>query len=172
MDQTPPEQALMIMAQYIKDFSFENPNAPHIYQALSQGTPEIKVEADVFPAVLDKRVFEVMLSLRIDAKIEDKTAFLVELDYAGIVQIGESVPEAALERLLFSEAPRFLFPFARSILAKVTGDASFPPLFIKPIDFEGFYRTNKVGALAAVMEKANATKAAETPAEATTPETG
>ena len=172
MDQTPPEQALMIMAQYIKDFSFENPSAPHIYQALSQGTPEIKVEADVFSAVLDKRVFEVMLSLRIDAKIEDKTAFLVELDYAGIIQIGESVPEAALEQLLFSEAPRFLFPFARSILAKVTGDAAFPPLFINPIDFEGFYRTNKVGALAAVMEKANATTAAETPAEATTPETG
>ncbi len=174
MDETAPEQALAIMAQYIKDLSFENPNSPHIYQALSKRAPEIKVEVDVAAAALDKRVFEVMLSLRIGATIGDKTAFLIELDYAGIVQLGPSVPEAALEQLLFSEAPRFLFPFARSLLAKVTGDAAFPPLFINPIDFEGFYRTNKVGALAAVMEAANATPAAaaETPAEATTPETG
>ncbi len=172
MDQPPPEQALVIMAQYIKDFSFENPNAPHIFQALSQGAPDIKVDVDIVPAVLDQRVFEVVLALRVGATIGEKTAFLAELDYAGVVQIGKSVPEASLEPLLFSEAPRFLFPFARSLLAKVTGDASFPPLFINPIDFESFYRTNKVGALAAIMEAAEATPAAETPAEATTSETG
>lgn len=177
MDQTPPEPALTIMAQYIKDFSFENPNAPHIYQALSQKAPDIKIEVDVASAVLDKRVFEVMLALRIGATIGDKTAFLIELDYAGIVQLGPSVPEAALEQLIYSEAPRLLFPFSRSLLAKVTGDAAFPPLFINPIDFEGFYRANKVGALAAVMEAAETapaaeTPAAETPAKATPSETG
>ncbi len=166
MDQTPPEQALVIMAQYIKDFSFENPNAPQVYQALSQKAPEIKVDVDVVPAVLDPRVFEVVLALRIGATIDGKTAFLVELDYAGIVQIGKSVPEAALESLLFSETPRFLYPFARSVLAKVTGDAGFPPLYVNPIDFEGFYRANKVGALAAVMGTADAAPAAETTAAA------
>ncbi len=177
MNQTPPEQALVIMAQYIKDFSFENPNAPQIYQALSQGAPEIKVDVDVDPAVLDQRVFEVVLALRVSATVGEKTAFLVELDYAGIVQIGASVPEAALEPLLYSETPRFLYPFARGVLAKVTGDAAFPPLFVNPIDFEGFYRSNKVGALATVMEMAGAapaaeTPAAETPAEAAAPEAG
>ncbi len=172
MDQTPPEQALVIMAQYIKDFSFENPNAPHVYQALSQKAPEMKVDVDVVPELLDKRVFEVVLALRIGATIDEKTAFLVELDYAGIVQIGPSVPEAVLEQLLFSEPPRFLYPFARSILAKVTGDAAFPPLFVNPIDFESFYRTNKVGALAAMMGPADAAPAAETPAEAAAPEAG
>ena len=165
MDETPPEQAVTIMAQYIKDFSFENPNSPHIYQALSQRAPEIKVEVDIAAAVLDQRTFEVMLALRVGATIDDKTAFMIDLDYAGIVQLGPSVPEAALEQLLYSEAPRLLFPFSRSLVAKVTGDAAFPPLFINPIDFEGFYRANKVGALAAVMEAANATPAAETPAE-------
>ncbi len=173
MDQTPPEQALIIMAQYIRDFSFENPNAPQIYQALTQAAPEIKVNVDVDLTVLDKRVFEVVLTLRVSATIGEKTAFLVELDYAGIVQIGSSVPEAALESLLFNEAPRFLYPFARSILAKATGDAAFPPLFVNPIDFEGFYRTNKVGALAAVMGTAETAPApAETPApETPAPET-
>lgn len=170
MDQTPPEQALVIMAQYIKDFSFENPNSPHIYQALSQRAPEIKVEVDVAAAVLDKRAFEVMLALRIGATVDENTAFMIELDYAGIVQIGASVTEEATEQLLFSEAPRFLFPFARGLLAKVTGDAAFPPLFINPIDFESFYRNNKVGALAAVMETASAAPAAETPAETATPQ--
>ncbi len=168
MDQTPPEQALVIMAQYIKDFSFENPNAPQIYQELSRAAPEIKIDVDVDLAVLNKRVFEVILTLRVSATIGEKTAFLVELDYAGIVQIGNSVPEAALESLLFNETPRFLYPFARGILAKVTGDAAFPPLFVNPIDFEGFYRTNKVGALAAVVGTADAAPAAaETPAPET-----
>ena len=171
MDQNPPEMALAIMAQYVKDFSFENPSSPHIYQVLSQKAPDIKVEVDVFSAVLDKRAFEVMLALRIGATIDEKTAFLVELDYASIVQIGPSVPEAAVEQLLFSETPRLLFPFARSLISKVTGDGAFPPLFINPIDFEGFYRTHKVGAMAAVMESAGAKPAAETPAEATTSET-
>ncbi len=172
MDQAPPEQALMIMAQYIKDFSFENPNSPSVYQALSQGAPEIKVDVGVNLAVMDKRIFEVVLALRVGATIGEKTAFLVELDYAGIVQTGESVPEAALEPLLFSEVPRFLFPFVRAILAKVTGDAAFPPLYVNPIDFEGFYRTNKVGALAAIIGTADAEAATEPPtAEAPAAET-
>ena len=170
MDQTPPEQALVILAQYIKDFSFENPNAPSIYQALSQRAPEIKVEVSVDAGVLDNRAFEVLLALRVGATVDDKTAFMIELDYAGIIQIGDSVPEAEMERLLFSEAPRFLFPFARGLLTKVTGDAAFPPLFINPIDFESFYRNNKVGALAAAMETPDAAPAAETPAEAAAPD--
>jgi preprotein translocase subunit SecB len=138
---------------------------------LSQKAPDIKVEVDVFSAVLDKRAFEVMLALRIGATIDEKTAVLVELDYASIVQIGPSVPETAVEQLLFSETPRLLFPFARSLISKATGDGAFPPLFINPIDFESFYRTHKVGAMAAVMESAGAKPAAEIPAEATTSET-
>ena len=63
------------------------------------------------------------------------------------------------------ETPRLLFPFARSLVAKVTGDAAFPPLFINPIDFEAFYRTHKVGALAAVMESAKAVPDVKSPSE-------
>jgi len=148
MDQTPPEQPLVIMAQYIKDFSFENPNAPGIYPTLSENAPEITVNIDVTPVRLENRLYEVVLSLRVSATSEEKVAFLVELDYAAIVNIGESIAEEALEPLLFSEAPRHLYPFARSILATVTRDAAFPPLFVNPIDFDGFYQRNKKGALA------------------------
>ncbi len=148
MDQTPPEQPLVIMTQYIKDFSFENPNAPDIYPALNESAPEIKVNIDVTPVLLDKRLYEVVLSLRVSATSGEKVAFLVELDYAAIVNIGESTAEEALEPLLFSETPRHLYPFARSILAEMTRDAAFPPLFVNPIDFETFYQRNKKGALA------------------------
>jgi len=115
------------------------------------------------------------LAVRVGAKIGDKTAFLVELDYGAIVQIGKSVPERSLEPFLFSEAPRFLYPFARAILAKATSDAAFPPLYLNPIDFEAFYRANKVGALAAIIgtpeaEAATETPAAETPAETAAPD--
>ncbi len=175
MDQSPPEQALAIMAQYIKDFSFENPNSPSIYQLVNQAAPEIKVDVGVNLAVVDQRLYEVVLAVRVDATIGDKTAFLVELDYGAIVQIGKSVPEASLEPFLFSETPRFLYPFARAILAKATSDAAFPPLYLNPIDFEAFYRANKVGALAAIIgspkaEAATETPAAETPAETAAPD--
>lgn len=172
MDQTPPEQALVIIAQYIKDFSFENPNAPGIYSALSQKAPEINIDVDVVPALLDGRVFEVVLALRVTATIGEKTAFLVELDYAGIVRVGDTMPEAAVEPLLFSETPRHLYPFARSVLATVTSDAAFPPLYVNPIDFERFYRNNKQGALAAILGTAGETPQAEAEAPAGTPETG
>ncbi len=175
MDQSPPEQAMTIMAQYIKDFSFENPNSPSVYHLLNQAAPEIKVDVGVNLAVVDQRLFEVVLAVRVGAKIGDKTAFLVELDYGAIVQIGKSVPERSLEPFLFSEAPRFLYPFARAILAKATSDAAFPPLYLNPIDFEAFYRANKVGALAAIIgtpeaEAATETPAAETPAETAAPD--
>jgi preprotein translocase subunit SecB len=157
------------MAQYIKDFSFENPSAPQVYQTLNQSTPEIKVDVDIDLAVLDERIFEVVLTIRVGAMIGESTAFLIELDYAGVVQIGKSVPEETMELLLFSETPRHLYPFARAVIAKVTGDASYPPLYVSPIDFDGFYRTNKVGALAAVIGTAGAAPAAETPVESATP---
>jgi preprotein translocase subunit SecB len=175
MDQSPPEQALTIMAQYIKDFSFENPNSPSIYHLASQAAPDIKVDVGVNMAVVDERLFEVVLAVRVGATIGDKTAFLIELDYGAIVQIGKSVPEESLESFLFSETPRFLYPFARAILSKATSDGAFPPLYLNPIDFEAFYRTNKVGALAAIISNsgksaATETPAAEKPADAAPPE--
>ena len=141
--QQTPEQVLVINTQYVKDFSFENPNAPAVYAALSEATPEIKVNIDVRSERLQDRTHEVVLRLRVEATAAKKTAFLVELDYAGIVTLGESVAGADSEVLLMIEAPRYLFPFARSILAEATRDGAFPPLVINPIDFVQLYRMHK-----------------------------
>ncbi|MEE8505103.1 MAG: protein-export chaperone SecB [Kiloniellales bacterium] len=143
------EPLLLIQAQYIKDLSFENPNAPDIYAAISDNPPEITVNIDVNPAPRDNRAYEVVLSFRIAAMSGEQAAFLIELDYAGIVTVHTSVPDEDIERLLLTEVPRLLFPFARSTLAEVTREGSFPPLVINPIDFEQFYHHHKKGSTVA-----------------------
>ena len=146
MAETQSAPPLLIQAQYIKDLSFENPNAPDVYAAISNNPPEITVNIDVNPTPLEKGVYEVVLSFRITAMSGEHTAFLVELDYAGIVTVHESVPEEDIEKLLLTEVPRHLFPFARSTLAEVTREGSFPPLVINPIDFEQFFHRHKKNA--------------------------
>lgn len=149
MAETRSEPPLLIQAQYIKDLSFENPNAPGVYTAISNNPPDITVNIDINPTPLDDRVYEVVLSFRITAMSGEQTAFLIELDYAGIVTVHTSVPDEEIEKLLLTEVPRYLFPFARSTLAEVTREGSFPPLVINPIDFEQFYHHRKKNAVAA-----------------------
>jgi preprotein translocase subunit SecB len=179
MEPSPPEHPLLIMAQYIRDFSFENPNAPEVYPALSDKPPEITVNIDVLPSQLNKRTYEIVLTLRVKAMSGDHVAFLIELDYAGIVSINQLVDEEDLELLLFIETPRHLFPFARNILANVTRDAAFPPLIVNPIDFERYYQHTKKGTLkAALAEQQQAAQtngdsaAASAETQAAAPEAG
>ncbi len=149
MAETRSEPPLLIQAQYIKDLSFENPSAPDVYTAISNKPPDITVNIDVNPKPLNDRVYEVVLSFRITAMSGEQAAFLIELDYAGIVTVHTSVPDEEIEQLLLTEVPRYLFPFARSTLAEVTREGSFPPLVINPIDFEQFYHHRKKSSTAA-----------------------
>ncbi len=132
-----------IQTQYVKDLSFENPNAPEVYVSLSQSQPEVNVNIDVTSRHLAERTFEVVLNLRVGAKVEDKTAFLVDLHYAVLINLHPNLPEAEIEAVLLKEGPRFIFPFARSVVADVTREGGFPPLAINPIDFDRFYERNK-----------------------------
>jgi len=149
MADTPPERPLTIHSQYIKDFSFENPNAPDIYALMSEHTPALNITLDVQPRQLNGRTYEIVLLLRVQAQVQDQTTFLIELDYAGVVQVAEAIPEAEVEPLLMIEAPRYFFPFARNVLATITREGGFPPLVINPIDFEQFYARHKKEALQA-----------------------
>lgn len=149
MAETPNEFPLLINAQYIKDLSFENPNAPEIYSLLGANPPEMTVNIDIIPTPLAENTYEVLLTFRVQAVSAKKAAFLVDLDYAGIVTVAKSVPEDEIEPLLMIETPRHLFPFARNILAEVTRDGSFPPLVINPIDFDQYYQRHKKGSMKA-----------------------
>ena len=155
MAEIPTERPLVIHSQYIKDFSFENPNAPEIFGTMTEQTPSLNITLDVQPRQLGKRSYEIVLTLRVQAEVQEKTTFLVELDYAGVAQVADSVPENEVERLLMIETPRYFFPFARNVLASITRDGGFPPLVINPIDFEQFYERHKKNALKAAPDAAD-----------------
>jgi preprotein translocase subunit SecB len=139
------EQNFRIQAigQYIKDLSFENPGAPMTVNV----RPEIDLGVDIQARRLDPERFEVMLKLRVAAKAEDKTVFLLELAYGGLFLI-QNVPDEILQQVLLIEAPHLLFPFARRIVADAVRDGGMPPLMIEPIDFAGLYRAKMAEAQA------------------------
>ena len=130
---------IQVNAQYIKDLSFEVPGAPHVFAEIAGAQPELSVRVDLNAQPLGGNVFEVTLILAADAKANGKTAFIVELTYAGLFQI--NVPEEHLQPVLLIEAPRLLFPFARNIIASVTQEGGLPPLMLQPIDFATLYRS-------------------------------
>jgi preprotein translocase subunit SecB len=125
-----------IISQYVKDMSFENPNAPTVYQWQAQ--PQIDVQFNIGAQRVGDDVHEVALKIEIGAKAEDQVAFQVELLYAAIVA-ARNVPEAQLQPALLAEVPRILFPFARRIIADAVQDGGFPPLLLDPIDFGALY---------------------------------
>ena len=127
--------ALSITRQYIKDFSFENPNAPGIFGAYKDEGPELKVSVDIAANPMEDNTHEVVLSLYVSAKFRETTAFIVELQYAAQAVVDENVSEQKLERALMVEVPRYLFPFLRNIIANATRDGGFPPLLLSPINF-------------------------------------
>jgi preprotein translocase subunit SecB len=136
--QTAQEQqpSLRILGQYLKDLSFENPNAP---QSLSQESPEISVSVNVNARPLAPTDFEVELHLEAKAMAKDKVAFASELVYAGTFRL-ENFPQQLLHPAVLIECPRMLFPFARQILAEATRNGGFPPLMLDPIDFAAMYQ--------------------------------
>ncbi len=136
--QTPQEQpSLRILGQYLKDLSFENPNAP---QSLSQeGQPDIGISVNVNARPLAANDFEVELHLEAKATAQDKVAFAAEIIYAGTFRL-ENFPQQLLHPAVLIECPRLLFPFARQILADATRNGGFPPLLLDPIDFAAMYQ--------------------------------
>jgi preprotein translocase subunit SecB len=125
-----------ILTQYVKDLSFENPNAPASLQATEQ--PRIDVNVAVNAKRAGDSVFEVELKITAKAMVGDDVTFLVDLAYAGLFGLS-NVPEEALEPFLIIEAPRIIFPFARRIIADSVRDGGFPPLMLDPIDFAALY---------------------------------
>jgi preprotein translocase subunit SecB len=135
----PPQ--IGVSAQYIKDMSFESPSAPQIF-APQQAQPELNMGVNVRTRPMSEGAHEVLLMLRLEAKLAGKTAFIAELTYGGVF-ILPALPEEQLKLLLLIECPRLLFPFARAILANAVRDGGFPQVFVTPIDFAALYQANK-----------------------------
>jgi len=125
-----------VITQYVKDLSFENPNAPAVYSG--QRSPSVDVNVNIGSSQAGEDVYEVILKIEVRAQLADQVAFLVDLSYAGLFAL-RNVPADQLEPFLLGEAPRILFPFARRILADAVRDGGFAPLMLEPIDFAGLY---------------------------------
>lgn len=129
---------IQVNAQYIKDLSFEVPGAPAVFLELAGSQPDLSVRVDLNATPLGGNNFEVSLQLAADAKVGERVAFIIELTYGGMFSV--NVPEEHLQPFLLIEAPRLLFPFARAIIAEITGGSGLPPLMLQPIDFAALYR--------------------------------
>jgi len=125
-----------VLAQYVKDFSFENPNAPAVFQWQSQ--PQTDVQVNIGTMVAGENLHEVTLKIDVTATATEGVAFRIEVLYAGLFAL-TNVPADQLQPFLLAEAPRILFPFARRIVADAVRDAGYPPLMLEPIDFNGIY---------------------------------
>ncbi len=142
-----PTTGFGIIAQYVKDLSFENPEAPHIFTITEK--PKIDLGVNVKAQKAGENSYEVDLLMTVKATTPEKTVFIAELTYTGLFSIPSELEEARLEPLLLIEAPFLLYPYARRIIADATRDGGFPPLMLEPINFAAMY-----------MEKKNSTKAA------------
>lgn len=137
-----PQIKMSVLAQYVRDMSFENLVA-------QKGLTGGDVQPDIQVAVsLDARKrqqdhqFDIVTKFKVTSKnkVNGDTLFLMELDYGGIFHV-EGVPEDQLHPFLLIECPRLLFPFVRRIISDVTRDGGFPPLNIDTVDFLALYRT-------------------------------
>ena len=132
-----------ILAQFARDLSFENPNAPESLRADGQGLqPQIDIGVEMNARGRPDGLFEVDLKLSARAMRGEQVAFHVELLYGGLFQI-TGVPDSEMEAVLMIECPRYLFPFARRLISDVTAEGGFPPFQLDPIDFAGVYAARK-----------------------------
>jgi preprotein translocase subunit SecB len=137
------QPGVRILAQYIRDLSFESPHAP---ESLRGGTtqPQVDLGVELNARARPDTFYEVELKLTARATRETDTVFHIELLYAGLFQI-VGVPEGDMEPVLMIECPRFLFPFARRIISDLTLEGGFPPFMLEPIDFAGVYASRRAG---------------------------
>ncbi|PTX57877.1 protein translocase subunit secB [Litoreibacter ponti] len=138
---TPAQPRMQVLAQFIKDMSFENIAAQ---KGLGEGdqTPDIQVQVNLDARKrTNENQYDVTTKLEVNAKTKSdgKPIFLMELEYTGVFLV-ENVPDEQLHPFLMIECPRMLFPFLRRIVSDVTRDGGFPPLNLETIDFLALYR--------------------------------
>lgn len=125
---------------YTRDVSFESPNAPAIFR--QEWKPQVKLDLNTRTRALDEHVYEVMLVVTVEAKLEDKTAFLAEIQQAGVFTLS-GFPEETRDQMLGAYCPSVLFPYAREAIDAAVIKGSFPALMLAPVNFDALYLQNK-----------------------------
>ena len=128
---------------YTKDISFETPNSPAIFT--KEWKPEIKLDLDTRSSAIEENLYEVVLAVTVTATLGEETAFLCEVQQAGIFMIGD-MPEQNKAHTIGSFCPTTLFPYAREAVDNIAVKGGFPPLALAPIDFDGMFRQQQAQA--------------------------
>jgi len=130
-----------VVAQFIKDLSFENPNIGKLLDGVSEG-PNIKLEINVAAKKVQPDLFESVIDFKAVASSKEDTFYDLELIYAGLFRL-KNIPDQALEPFLLINCPTLIFPFLRRIVADITREGGFPPLLLDPIDFAQLFMRRK-----------------------------
>ena len=127
---------LSLQKVYIKDASFEVPGAPHIFQ--EQGQPQVQLNLQQQVGTLGENVYEVVLTVTVTCKLADKTAYLAEVQQAGVFGLA-GFDQANRDMVLATFCPNVLFPYARTAVSNMIQDGGFPPFLLQPINFDALY---------------------------------
>ncbi len=141
VDVEPPVLPVQVHAQYVKDFSFENPMAPDSLRP-SGGKPELDVNIMLDASKINDEsnpdLYESTLKLTVKSLRDNQVLFISEIVYAALITV-KNVPQAAVRSILYVEVPQMLFPFARQMLSSAVTGGGFPPLLLNPVDFKAMY---------------------------------
>ncbi len=133
----PEGQQFILQRIYTKDVSFETPNSPAVFT--EQWEPEVNVELNSTGNKLtDDNIFEVVLSVTVTAKLGEKTAYLAEVQQAGIFTLN-GFSDQELNALIHSHCPNLLFPYVREVVSDLVSKGSFPQMLLQPINFDALY---------------------------------
>jgi len=130
---------LVMQKIYVKDVSFEAPNAPQIFQEIGENEqPQVQLNLGQKAADLGNGMFEVVLSLTLTCTLGERTAYLAEVEQAGVFGIA-GFSEADQAGILGSYCPNLLFPYARQVISSLVLEGGFPPFLLQPINFDALY---------------------------------
>jgi preprotein translocase subunit SecB len=130
-----------LISQFLKDFSFESPNVPELFFKQENGQAKMDINLDIQIKGTENNIYMVDLVVKLHSKLEagDKSIFMIESTYSGLVQIEKQENEDDLKKTLLIEVPNLLFPSVRAIILRMTGESGFPAFAMQPIDFEKLY---------------------------------
>ncbi len=134
-----------IITQFLKDFSFESPNVPELFFKQDNGQAKLEINIDIQIKGAENNLFMVDLIVKVHSKLEkdEKSIFLIESTYSGLVQMEEEKDEEAKRRALLIEVPTLLFPSVRALITRMTAESGFPAFVMQPVDFEKLYEDKK-----------------------------
>lgn len=130
-----------IISQFLKDISFESPNVPELFFKQDNGQAKLEINIDIQIKGAENNLFMVDLVTKVHSKLDagDKSIFLIESTYSGLVQMDEENDDEAKKRTLLIDVPTLLFPAVRSLIVRLTSESGFPTFAMQPVDFAELY---------------------------------